>query len=157
MIPVSYWFQEEFESELRAIARNIVENAEVIRTLSEDGLTLAMFNALRFMAISAKHPGFGEEIEWRVVYCPTIQKSNVLVPFQTSVNGIPQTVYKIPLANIPEKNLIGLEIPELIDRVIVGPTQFPATISEALESALRKAGIENPETRVIASDIPIRH
>ena len=45
-----------------------------------------------------------------------------------AVNGIPQSVYKLPLENITEVGLVA-RIPDLLDRVIIGPTEFPSHLA----------------------------
>jgi hypothetical protein len=50
----------------------------------------------------------------------------------------------------------GLEIPAILDRVIIGPTQYPIPMVTAFTDALRKAGVPNPESRVFLSNIPLR-
>ena len=74
----------------------------------------------------------------------------------TTINGIPQTVYKIPLLNIPEEGFLNAEIPELIDRIIIGPTQYPTAIAEAIEAQLVEAGVSDAGDRIVISDIPLR-
>jgi hypothetical protein len=49
-----------------------------------------------------------------------------------------------------------MEIPQLIDRVIIGPTLYPYAISEAFDRLLDKAGVANAAQRIFVSDIPLR-
>jgi hypothetical protein len=106
--------------------------------------------------LSTKHPGFHEEREWRVIYSPSFQKSDRLSTEIVSINGTPQSICKIPLRDVREEGLFGLELPELIDRVIIGPTKFPVGIYDALVTVLTDAGIKNAASKVIVSDIPLR-
>jgi len=69
---------------------------------------------------------------------------------------MPQPIYKIPLRNIPEEGFVGAEIPELIDRIIIGPTQYPSAAREAFEYLLEQAGVHDSADRVIVSDLPLR-
>lgn len=48
------------------------------------------------------------------------------------------------------------EIAELIDRVIIGPSNYPIPIGEAFVAALQEAGMKDAATRVFASNIPLR-
>jgi hypothetical protein len=72
------------------------------------------------------------------------------------VNGIPQIVYKIPLENNSGAGIVGLSLTELLDRVIIGPTQFPWVTYEAFVAALDAAGVKDAGSRVFVSSIPIR-
>ena len=154
--PVAYWGPEKVAQELEIIAGNIEANEETVRLLGEAGLRDAIFNMCKYAVLCTKHPGFHEELEWRVIYCPTIEKSDRLLKEVTTVDGTPQTVYKIPLQNIPEEGFFGAEISELIDRIIIGPTQFPTTIAEAIEAQLVEAGVSDAGDRIVVSDIPLR-
>jgi hypothetical protein len=49
-----------------------------------------------------------------------------------------------------------LNLPGLIDRVIIGPSRFPVGIYDALLSLLTEAGVENPVSKIIVSDLPLR-
>jgi hypothetical protein len=84
-----------------------------------------------FAAISTKHPGFKEEKEWRVVHCPGIYPSNHLIRDIQPVKGVPQPIYKIPLKDIPDEGLTGINIPALVNRIIIGQTKYPLAMGEA--------------------------
>jgi hypothetical protein len=72
------------------------------------------------------------------------------------IGGIPQPIYKIPLKDIPEEGFVGAEIPALIERIIIGPTQFPLVTYEAFVELLSKAGVAEAQKKVFISDIPLR-
>jgi hypothetical protein len=65
-------------------------------------------------------------------------------------------IYKFPLEGPPPPDLEGLDIPTLLDRVIIGPTPYPWVIGQAFIAALTKAGVKDAAARVFASGIPIR-
>jgi len=109
-----------------------------------------------FGVVCTKHPGFAEEREWRVVYSPSMYPSNHLIRAIEVIQGVPQPVYKIPLKNIPEEGLVGAEIPELLDRIIIGPTQYRLAIWEAFMDLLRQAGVADPAKKIVLSNIPLR-
>ena len=67
---------------------------------------------------------------------------------------MPQPIYKIPLRDIPEANLRA--IPGLINRIIIGPTQYPLALQEAFVQLLTEAGVSDPESKICVSDIPIK-
>jgi hypothetical protein len=84
------------------------------------------------------------------------KKSERLSTEIVSINGTPQSICKIQLRDAPEEGLFGLELHELIDRVIIGPTRFPVGIYDALVAVLTDAGIQNAASKIIVSDIPLR-
>lgn len=155
-LPVEYLSDADFADKLGRIAEAIQSEAAFIEKQGRETVANVIFNMLRFGAIATKHPGFKEEKEWRVVYSPKLTPSDHLVKDVKVINGTPQTIFKIPLKNIPERGLRGLEIPEMIERIIIGPTQFPLAMWKAFVTLLADAGVQNPESKVWTSRIPLR-
>lgn len=112
--------------------------------------------AMRYAVLSTKHPGFLEEREWRVIFSPERNKENRIIEDIVTLDGIPQKIFKLPFTNYPDEGLIGIEIPELLDRIIIGPTEFPVEIKSAFVDKLQKLGIEDASQRVVISGIPLR-
>ena len=83
--------------------------------------------------------------------------SNLLVESVEVVRGMPQRVLKIPLENFLDHGLVGLALPDLLDRIIIGPCDVPAVVYQALTRLLSEVCVSNAETRVFVSDIPLRH
>lgn len=51
----------------------------------------------------------------------------------------------------------GMQIHELLDRIIIGPTDYPDVVRKAYIEKLREFGAPDPEQKVIASEILERH
>ncbi|HKG82894.1 MAG TPA: hypothetical protein VKB16_07020, partial [Beijerinckiaceae bacterium] len=66
-------------------------------------------------------------------------------------------IHKVSLAALCKARLTAFSLPNLIDRVIVGPTQHPVPIFTALVDQLRAAEVPEPERKVFVSEIPLRH
>lgn len=106
--------------------------------------------------LCTKHPGFHEEQEWRIVYSPSFHAESKYPEKRLRViGGVPQHVYAIPLDNIPE---VGLKsaIPQIFDRLIIGPTSYKNPLGRAFQQLLKDAGVEDVESKIFISDIPIR-
>jgi hypothetical protein len=153
--PVAYLNDQEFEKQFRQVAENIDKEADFIKTEGREAVTARIFHMLRFATLCTKHPGFAEEKEWRIVYCPTLENSQYLVKDIKVFRGIPQPIYKIPLKDISEVGLAA-SIPNLLDRIIIGPTQYPLALAEAFYKLLVEAQVPDPESRICVSDIPLR-
>jgi len=107
-------------------------------------------------AVSLKHPGFHEEREWRLIHSPA-QFPSPYVPSATEIiGGIPQVVHKVRFENQPTVDINGIELPQLLDRVIIGPSQYAGTIGQSLVRELGEIGVENAVGKVIVSGIPLR-
>ncbi|MCP5365534.1 MAG: DUF2971 domain-containing protein [Hyphomicrobiales bacterium] len=154
--PVTYLNEEQYTKEISVLANNIFKYSSFLQGQGEDSICGYVFAAFQYAAQCIKHPGFKEEKEWRVIYCPKLRESKKVERVIESIKGVPQTIYKIPLNDIPEEGLIGLSIPDLIDRVIIGPTDYSWPIYEGFTHLLSKAGVEHPRRHVVISDIPLR-
>ena len=72
------------------------------------------------------------------------------------LSGTPQKIFKLRLADEPENGLFGADISSLVDRVIIGPCEFPFVSQAAFAAVLGDAGVEDAAKKVIVSDIPLR-
>lgn len=155
--PVAYVNQNEFSDVFFTIADQMKEATEFVVSLGREPVKNMVFNMFRFAVLCTKHPGFHEEREWRVVASPKMFPSDYLIPSLEVVRGIPQTVLKIDLINHEDKGLTGLAVPELLNRVIIGPCQYPAVVFKAFAQLLENAGIKDGWQKIAISDIPLRH
>ncbi len=153
--PVSYQTEEEFFAQLRGVASAIRSGSSVISKLTSDELFNRVFNLLLFSALCLKHPGFEEEKEWRIIHIPKMWPSKILEKGVEVVGGVPQNVYKIPLRDISGE-IESMTIPDLVHRVIIGPTAYPLAVYEAIVDELSAAGVANARDKVVASRIPLR-
>ena len=154
--PISYLNREQFREKFAVVVENLRNNIEYIRNLGKEQVFGYVFSMFRFAVMCTKHPGFNEEKEWRIIYSPTMELSPKITEDVKIIGGVPQVIYKIPLEDDPENGLVGAAIPSLVNRIIIGPTRFPATLRQAFVKALAEAGVNNPEAKVWVSDIPLR-
>jgi hypothetical protein len=154
--PVAYLDSNTFAAEVVEIARNIESEAEYIRSLDRETVKNIVFSMFRFAVLCTKHPGFHEEREWRVVASPAMHPANLPAPTVEVVRGTPQKVLKIDLQNHPDQGLVGLSLPELLNSIIIGPCEFPQVILGAFRQLLVEAGVPEPDSKIVVSDIPLR-
>jgi hypothetical protein len=154
--PVAYLSTEQFKRNFLEVVGKIEANAELMRKLGREVVMNHIFSMFRFAMLCTKHPGFHEEREWRVIYTPAFDKSERVVKELRVIRGTPQPIFKIPLQNVPDEGLRGVSVPEFVERIIIGPTQYPAAIWEAFVALLSEAGVSNAPDRVRVSDIPLR-
>lgn len=150
--PVGYFGVDEFKCQFTTITDNIVANINKIKPKMREEIIQNVLNMFVFGSLCAKHPGFTEEREWRLVYCPKLfMRSGNLEKEILSVNGIPQFIYKIPLK---EKYNSGLDA--LLEKVIIGPARYSSELHKAFVGLLKDAGVSNSEEKVVNSNIPLR-
>jgi hypothetical protein len=75
---------------------------------------------------------------------------------QVDVRGRKETIFEIPLKDAPEKELVGIEIKDLMHQIIIGPSNRTEEIRAELTRALLGKGVQNPASRIVASEIPLR-
>lgn len=156
MSPVIYVSDSEIEKTIEKIIKGIEENLDFLKSIPPGTLILAVSIMLLFLVICLKHPGFSEEQEWRLIHMPIVAPSPIAIEAIETVNGVPQHVYKIPLKDWPDHNVVGIGIPDLLQSLIVGPTQFPFPVLAAFEKALTDEGVSDSGSKVFAAMIPLR-
>jgi hypothetical protein len=149
--PVAYISREDFQTKFDRVTDNIRANRDFIKEHGSSNMEAYFFDLLRYAAVSVKDPCFREENEWRLIYSPDMAKSEHLQKSIEVIDGVPQVVFSIPLNGLPE-----LDFPSLLDRIIVGPTQHPFPIAQALVDALKALGVHDPASKVRYSKIPVR-
>lgn len=156
--PAAYFTYEELESEILSMIQNINENMIFIKTFDPNKVLGHVIIYLITLAVCLKHPGFKEEQEWRVIYLPKMQEqANQLIEKSVeSIAGVPQIVYKLVLEEYPELGVTSMSIPNLVDKIIIGPTQYPLALLDAFGIVLNEAGVSDISNKIIISDIPLR-
>jgi hypothetical protein len=154
--PVLYFSYEDLKAEFAKIAEDASKNIHLLKTLSRPYLVQWILLTLITAALSLKHSAFAEELEWRLIYLPEFHKSPIVSQSVETVRGVPQVVHKVHMQNKPEMNITGIEIDEVLDRLIIGPTQFSLSIYDAVMEELKAAGVSAPQSRIVVSGIPLR-
>lgn len=156
--PVAYSSKADVEAHFAKIADNVLSDLAFVQTLPRPSIVTTIHEAFRYGMICCKHPGFAEEREWRIVYNP--QRDNMLADKRAIkkrvevINGTPQPVYAIPLKKLDDG--YDLTLPAILDRIIIGPARFAGALLEAFREELEAAGVDDPKSKVILSDIPLR-
>ncbi|WP_288193058.1 DUF2971 domain-containing protein [uncultured Phyllobacterium sp.] len=154
--PVAYWTRQQFAGEFETVTASILDNQQFISQTNRPVLREVIFLMLLFAAVCSKHPGLRDEREWRVLTNPLLWPSPMLIKHNPAVEGSNRTIYKLPLKNRPTENITGLEFPQLISRVIIGPTMNAEVIREEIVSKLAEKNVPQPAAKVIMSKLPVR-
>ncbi|WP_417587362.1 DUF2971 domain-containing protein [Pararhodobacter oceanensis] len=155
-VPVLYLSERELTGYLSNITDNILINRSYLADLGQSVLVTYIHNMLFRFAIATKHPGFREENEWRLYYRPTERQSPMMKKEAVVLNRVPQIVHKLQLTNDPENGLYGADIPSLLERIIVGPNEYPYVSYGAFVDILTDLKVEDAHNKVVVSDIPLR-
>jgi hypothetical protein len=156
--PVFYGNALQFRRQFGKFASSIRDNIEELRQIDAPSLAGMLKKTLDFSVMSMKHPAFREEAEWRLLYQPDVRENwRTELPYHdTSIGGVAQRVYRIPLRNAPEMNLHGAELGEVLDYIIIGPHHDENATARELVKLLGAAGVKDPRTKVRFSGVPLR-
>ena len=99
--PVAYFTPTEFHQRFADVVSRIAAEQSFLQGVGRDTVRDKLFNMFLFAATCTKHPGFDEELEWRVTHNPHMHPSPHLTRSIETIRGVPQPVYKIRLRNIP--------------------------------------------------------
>lgn len=154
--PVFYFDDGRLNDAMLHVASKLREQSQLLRNIDRQLVLNHLFVLLRSLALCCKHPGFHEELEWRIMHTIGMEPEGALKVEVETVRGIPQRVVKLPLLDAPNLGVTGLTIPTLLQRVIIGPTQYQDAVAWALHDTLSAAGVEDPQSKIVLSHIPIR-
>jgi hypothetical protein len=153
--PIAYLDDKGFASEFKLLVDGIIANDAFLDEIKRDGVRSALQMAFSAAVVSVKHPGFHEEREWRIVRTPNFPFPCPLKTVNRTINGVPQPVLLLALEDRPP-GLVGITLPVILDRIIIGPTPYPLAIRDALIAQATAAGVQNTEGKVINSFVPLR-
>lgn len=154
MSPVAYL--EDVKDDLRAILANISANKSLLKGLSQVEYENNIMGVLTLAAVCIKHAGFAEEEEWRILFLSNVFQPHPLAIETETVNGVPQLVCKLRMDTLQAEGYGNAHFDRLIDKVIIGPTNNPLPVFDALNFEMRRAGIIDPAKRIYTSNIPLR-
>jgi hypothetical protein len=153
--PVFYGDRAAFATQFARVVAGMRAIPDTLKSCDRAALCESVFNALRFGVLSAKHPAFKEEKEWRVIYSPGIGESPYINRTVKTVRGVPQVVHALQLRDDAE-NGVRLAPAELFEAVLIGPTDHEVTLRQTFVQAFADLNVPNPAARVRSSGIPLR-
>jgi len=163
--PVNYATVDSFADDFKAVVDGFEANLDTLKELGGGWLHYTLLRAFRAAIQSTKHPSFVEEREWRVLYAPMLLHREGLLSEQqleripteiVTLGGVPQRIFKIPFRNYPDEGFVGATIPELIERVLIGPAIDSYMIAQAVIGELTVAGVQNADQKVVITGVPLR-
>lgn len=164
--PVEYATPATFAAKFDKLVDGLEANLDLLKEHAGGAfLHDNLMNAFRLATQSTKHPAFREEREWRVIYSPMLlQRNGEMTPEQLTkipteimtLNGVPQRIYAIPFKDYPEEDFFGATIPDLVDRVLIGPSLDAYAIAQAFVAELTALGVGNAHEKVVMTGVPLR-
>jgi hypothetical protein len=154
--PVAYLPESAAHKVLEEVVENVRANRDFLRSIGHDALVRLVFMTILSGVLCLKHEGFHEEREWRAIYAPKRWPSPLVESSIEVVAGVPQAIYKVPLDMSVSDQIADLDLTQIFDHLIIGPTSYPWPIYGAFVDELTKAGVPNAAERVLISGIPIR-
>lgn len=156
--PVFYQDIPAFVQWFEGWARKIIEAEDKLHQVDADEICNWLFMVFRAFALCTKHPGFSEEKEWRVYHSPIHENpSDWILPCVEIIGGVPQIIMKLILKDDQDRGITGVAPSTLLNRIIIGPCEYPIQVRAALASAMSDVGIDNPLAKMWMSLIPYKH
>ncbi len=154
--PVAYLDEPAVQETIENVIKNIIDKREFICSFDRNQIVANIFTMLYAAVVCLKHPGFHEEIEWRVIHGPNRIPSPLVEHSTEFIAGVPQIVYKLPLDKTVSPALADLDLARIFDRLIIGPSPYAWAMFQAFADALKACGVADAEQRIYISGIPIR-
>lgn len=154
--PVFYGDQTQLEAQFACMLQLIKNNAEKLKKINKSELADAIAWKFHCSTLSIKHPGFSEEKEWRIIYSPSIHYSKELKDSIEIISGVPQIVMILDIIEMINNSDSKMGLTDLINKIIIGPTQDTDTIIPAIARALGEWGVDKPFDRIKSCGIPLR-
>lgn len=152
------WLKVQYESDLEEvfgrIASDIRSQSSFFKTIGPDGFYWNLEQTFRLAPLALKHPGFKEEKEWRFVGHRFRSRQHHLSSTVETIRGIPQTIKMLKLEDLP--GVVGLNLVDCLDEVIIGPCASPEVIRLSFVELLKAVGITESDQLVKVSGIPLR-
>jgi hypothetical protein len=154
--PVLYADDATFAQHFLNLAKGVQAECDLLTGLGRDAAKQLIFTMLRFMVVCIKHPGFAEEREWRVIASPGIEPEPSVPSAIEAIDGVPQRVLKLKLQAVAPDPNSPMPIPALLNRVIIGPCDYPVVTLHAFMALLEQLGVPNARDKVFVSGTPLR-
>ncbi|KQR75734.1 DUF2971 domain-containing protein [Rhizobium sp. Leaf341] len=151
--PVYYLSDTELRDMLVQTAVRVREHRDQLLQAGRSSTIGGYFLLLRTIAHCTKHPGFCEEREWRIFHTLGLDPLKKLRRHTETIAGVPQRILKLDLT---DDTFPGLDVANLIQSVIVGPSQYQAVIGQALADELTDKGVIDAHRSITYSPIPLR-
>lgn len=153
--PVEYLDRDGFRREVQALIGRLASNRELVSKESREQLLGWLYQMMTMAMLCVKHPAFEEEREWRLFHSLAEPSPHMVVEVET-IRGVVQPVVKLPLRPGPAGEPTGRSLPEILDKVLIGPTEFPLATATAFVQLLEQAGVPDAARKVHVTGIPLR-
>jgi hypothetical protein len=154
----------DLEGQRKWLADTITAFCKLLEELQlpDDKLWLAawaVYRRIKFFALFTKHPGFGEEKEWRAVYLRDHDDENLLegmFDYWVGPQGV-EPKLKLKVQHIPGVTDKDFSLTHIIERIILGPSVSSPLSKAMILKMLDHVGKSDLKDRVHASTIPFRY
>ena len=117
-----------------------------------------LVDRIKFFALYTKHKGFDEEREWRLCFIKERDQSGLyenFLQYHVTPSGI-QTKMKCKLSELTTRLGVNLSLPQITDRILLGPSISNYVSIRAVQRILELHGMKELVGKVRPSTIPLR-
>lgn len=136
---------------LQQLSERLSDHLPLLSQLSDGDIQHVFFQKMIHLITCTKHPAFAEEKEWRLIYIPELDTNKQLPVDIEHIGAIPQKVVKLPL-----RDDSSIAIKHQLKKILIGPTDYPHVLEEALATLLANRGFTAPAKIIQRTNIPLR-
>ncbi len=165
--PVLYADKESFYKQFTNFVSGLEKETEFLKRVSnanQELIPAIILSAFTHAINCTKHPSFSEEREWRLLYSKQIdvfglddRASDLIVKKSIEIiDGIPQNIAKLQLVDVPAIDFVDNTLPNLLERIILGPNANPWILFDGIYSEMTAASVDIRKVPLKISNIPLR-
>lgn len=152
------------EDQRRGWLREICEACRELLLAREIGpehlwvLAAGAVDLFKVYSLLAKHPGFDEEREWRVIYLPERDRTGMFNELKTYLltNNVLAPKLRFPIRPLPFEEPTAWTFRDIVQNIVLGPSHNTFLAVNMARRMLRKLGKDDFVDKVSASAIPLR-
>lgn len=140
---------------LKTAAQTLSANPNLLKDHFQEVVTIVAHTLLLF-GVAHKHIQFSYEQEIRLVHMKAFQSPilDKMTYDAEVIRGTLQPLFKVNLADYADFGLPGTQLPDLLERILIGPSPMAEMQGKALDHVLKANGL--PNVPVTLCDIPYR-
>jgi DUF2971 family protein len=146
------WIKEAFNKSL------IILNAYGVHTQSIYQTAWHMFRLTLYHSLTAKHPGFEEEHEWRLVYLGDLDVHDLMKDRRSYLirGNVVEPKLKFPIEPLKIDPPHRWDFDNILERIVLGPTHASSLALSSAKRMLECLGKPDYAKKLWVSEIPYR-
>lgn len=130
--PVIYKHKNQLNPMMVDIAHRIINTPDVLAGISRNELIGHFWSVVEQIVYGTKKAEYEGECEWRIVYTPQVRGDSVMEYVSTEKTKKDSDAFELPLKDYPEEGVVGLNIKDLVTRVLIRKIKGEDTLKQEI-------------------------